>query len=72
MIDVFLLLGSNLGDRKAYLEQAIAFIKTDIAPIANRSSVYETESWGKTDEPDYLNQVIHLKTGIVIKFSFKI
>jgi len=62
MIDVFLLLGSNLGDRKAYLEQAIVYIKTDIAPIVNRSSVYETQSWGKTDEPDYLNQVIRLKS----------
>ena len=62
MIDVFLLLGSNLGDRKAYLEQAVVYIKTDIAPIVNRSSVYETQSWGKTDEPDYLNQVIRLKS----------
>ncbi|MGZ3777403.1 MAG: 2-amino-4-hydroxy-6-hydroxymethyldihydropteridine diphosphokinase [Mucilaginibacter sp.] len=62
MIDVFLLLGSNLGDREAYLERAIAYIETDIAPIINRSSVYETQSWGKTDEPDYLNQVVHLKT----------
>jgi len=62
MIDVFLLLGSNLGDREAYLQSAIQHISTDIAPIFKRSSVYETQSWGKTDEPDYLNQVIELKT----------
>jgi len=64
MIDVFLLLGSNLGDRRAYLDQAIKHIETNIAPVVNRSSVYETQSWGKTDEPDYLNQVIKIKTGM--------
>lgn len=64
MTDVFLLLGSNLGDRQAYLHQAIEHIETYIATIVNRSSVYETQSWGKTDEPDYLNQVVQLKTTI--------
>ncbi|MBS1529762.1 MAG: 2-amino-4-hydroxy-6-hydroxymethyldihydropteridine diphosphokinase [Bacteroidetes bacterium] len=64
MNDVFLLLGSNLGDRQAYLQQAIALIGKEIAPVINRSSVYETQSWGKTDEPDYLNQVIALQTDI--------
>jgi 2-amino-4-hydroxy-6-hydroxymethyldihydropteridine diphosphokinase len=62
MIDVFLLLGSNLGTRQAFLENAIAHIVVDIAPVVEKSSVYETQSWGKTDEPDYLNQVVQLKT----------
>jgi 2-amino-4-hydroxy-6-hydroxymethyldihydropteridine diphosphokinase len=64
MIDVFLLLGSNLGDRHDWLRQAIAHIETDIAPIIKRSSVYETESWGKTEAPNYLNQVVELNTGL--------
>jgi 2-amino-4-hydroxy-6-hydroxymethyldihydropteridine diphosphokinase len=67
MTDVFLLLGSNLGDRQAYLQQAIAHIEQEIAPVVARSSVYETQSWGKTDEPDYLNQVIQLQTNIPAK-----
>lgn len=62
MIDVFLLLGSNLGDRQTFLQKATAYIETDIAPIVKTSSVYETQSWGKADAPDYLNQVIQLKT----------
>jgi 2-amino-4-hydroxy-6-hydroxymethyldihydropteridine diphosphokinase len=62
MNNVFLLLGSNLGDRKQYLQQAIMHIAYDIAPTIKISSVYETESWGKTDEPDYLNMVIELET----------
>ena len=64
MIDVYLLLGSNLGDRELFLRMALRLIEGDIAPIAKVSSVYETQSWGKTDEPDYLNQVIMLKTDL--------
>ncbi len=62
MIDVFLLLGSNLGDRQLYLQKAIKHIETEIAPVVKMSSVFETQSWGKSDAPDYLNQVIQLKT----------
>lgn len=62
MNNVFLLLGSNLGDRKLFLQQAILHISYDIAPTQKISSVYETQSWGKTDEPDYLNVVVELET----------
>lgn len=64
MNDVFLLLGSNLGDRKLFLQQAIMHIEFDIAPVVKLSSVYETQSWGKTGEPDYLNMVIELQTDL--------
>lgn len=62
MNNVFLLLGSNLGERKEFLQQAIMHISYDISPDIRISSVYETQSWGKTDEPDYLNMVIEVKT----------
>lgn len=62
MNDVFLLLGSNLGDRKLLLQQAIGYIEAEIGPVIKASAVYETQSWGKTDSPDYLNQVIFLQT----------
>lgn len=64
MINVFLLLGSNLGDRHLFLNQAIDRIENGIAPVLKTSSVYETQSWGKTDAPDYLNQVVALKTNL--------
>ncbi|MBD1394928.1 2-amino-4-hydroxy-6-hydroxymethyldihydropteridine diphosphokinase [Mucilaginibacter glaciei] len=64
MIDVFLLLGSNLGNRIEYLEKAVELIARDVAPISRSSALYETQSWGKTDEPDYLNQVVELQTGL--------
>ncbi|MDN3549007.1 2-amino-4-hydroxy-6-hydroxymethyldihydropteridine diphosphokinase [Mucilaginibacter aquaedulcis] len=62
MNNIFLLLGSNLGNRKEYLQQAVEQIEAQIAPVIHASSVYETQSWGKTDEPDYLNQVLELQT----------
>ncbi|GAA4087995.1 2-amino-4-hydroxy-6-hydroxymethyldihydropteridine diphosphokinase [Mucilaginibacter panaciglaebae] len=64
MNNVFLLLGSNLGDRKESLQQAIMHISYDISPDIRVSSVYETQSWGKTDEPDYLNMVVEVKTDL--------
>jgi 2-amino-4-hydroxy-6-hydroxymethyldihydropteridine diphosphokinase len=64
MINVFLLLGSNLGDRQLFLKKAIALIENDIAPVSKASSIYETQSWGKADAPDYLNQVILLQTNL--------
>lgn len=64
MINVLLLLGSNLGDRQLFLKKAIDLIEHDIAHISKASSIYETQSWGKTDAPDYLNQVILLETSL--------
>lgn len=64
MNDVYLLLGSNLGDRQYFLQKAIQYIENEIAPVVKASSVYETQSWGKTDAPDYLNQVILVQTNI--------
>ena len=62
MNDVFLILGSNLGDRQRLLEDAIIHIAVEIAPITRASSVYETASWGITNQPDYLNQVVVIST----------
>ena len=62
MNNVFLLLGSNLGDRQLLLQTAIAKIAERVGPVLKKSALYETQSWGKTGEPDYINQVIFLKT----------
>lgn len=62
MIDVFLLLGSNLGDREGYLQKAIGLIEAELGRVTQKSSIYETEAWGKTDEPNYLNQVVRINT----------
>ena len=71
MMDVFLLLGSNLGNRQSFMLKAIALIEHDIAPVVKSSSLYETASWGKTDAPDYLNQVILLQTDLPASLLLK-
>jgi 2-amino-4-hydroxy-6-hydroxymethyldihydropteridine diphosphokinase len=64
MVSIFLLLGSNLGDRAFYLKEAIKFVEKYIARVKAVSSVYETQSWGKTNLPDYLNQVLQLESDL--------
>ncbi len=59
---VYLLLGSNLGDRKAYLDQALSAIAFKIGSVQATSQIYETASWGKTDLPAYLNQAVKVST----------
>jgi len=62
MLNVFLLLGSNIGDRQWYLEQAIIMIEKEIGGLKKRSSVYETKALGKQESPDYLNQVLQIES----------
>lgn len=62
MISVFLLLGSNIGERAFFLTSAIAEIEKQVGPLLKSSTVHQTLAWGKTDEPDYLNQVLEVET----------
>ena len=57
-----MLLGSNLGNRELYLNEAKAYITENITRVLQQSGVYETQSWGRTNAPDYLNQVIIIDT----------
>ncbi len=58
---VYLALGSNLGDRLANLEAALAALPPAVK-VLQRSPVYETPPWGITDQPAFLNMVIRGKT----------
>jgi 2-amino-4-hydroxy-6-hydroxymethyldihydropteridine diphosphokinase len=56
-ISIYLSLGSNIGDRKEHLDAAKEMLPPHVV-VAEESSIYETEPWGYTDQPDFLNQVI--------------
>lgn len=56
-----LLLGSNLGEREKYLKGARDLLEKS-GRIIGASSIMETEAWGKTDQNDFLNQVILLES----------
>jgi len=58
MEQLYLLLGSNLGNRCGYLEQARRLITAEIGPLSAASELYETEPWGNHEQGRFLNQVI--------------
>ena len=61
-VKTYLLLGSNLGDRELYLENALKLIQEKVGNIFAKSAVYETAAWGKTDQPGFLNLAIGVET----------
>jgi len=64
MDGIFLLLGSNLGDRSGNIERATKYISNLIGPILKSSSTYETMAWGIEDQQDFLNQVLKISTSL--------
>jgi len=60
--NIYLALGSNLGDRPGNLETAIQSMPPDVI-VVKRSSIYETPPWGFEDQPKFLNMVIQVETG---------
>ena len=64
MNKVYLGLGTNLGDRKRNLREAIEQIGEHIGKVLNSSSVYETAPWGFDAENDFLNMAAEVETGL--------
>jgi 2-amino-4-hydroxy-6-hydroxymethyldihydropteridine diphosphokinase len=62
METIYLLLGSNLGDRYRNLDLARQQISRQIGTLVTQSSVYKTAAWGKTNQPAFYNQVVAVKT----------
>lgn len=63
--DAYLLLGTNLGDRLENLKNAISHVEEEVGTVFSKSSIYETEAWGKTDQPGFLNQAIAVKSNML-------
>ena len=64
MHNVFLMTGSNVGDRVAMLRQAGDHISEKIGRIIKLSSFYETEPWGFKDKTAFVNQALEVLTGL--------
>jgi 2-amino-4-hydroxy-6-hydroxymethyldihydropteridine diphosphokinase len=64
MYDVFIGIGSNLGNREDNCNDAIRRLSRPGIEIIARSSMYETEPWGVTDQPKFINMVIRIGTGM--------
>jgi len=62
MHTAYLLIGGNMGNREEYLSRAAQLIEARCGDIIALSHIYETEAWGFTDQPAFLNQVAVLQT----------
>lgn len=58
-------LGGNLGDAAATLR--LAFQALDALPdtrLVRASRLYRSRAWGRTDQPDFINAVAMIETGL--------
>ena len=63
---VYLSLGSNIGDRVAYIQQAVKLLQNDgMLTLVRSSTLYETEPWGNKEQNWFINAVIEAKTQLL-------
>ena len=61
--NIYIGLGTNLGERETNLRDAVKAFAPKISVLA-KSLLYETAPWGFSDQPNFLNQVIAAKTNL--------
>ncbi len=59
---LFLGLGSNLGDRAENIRKAVLLIQERVGEVVRQSSLIETEPWGFESDHPFLNGVILCET----------
>ncbi len=64
MDEIFLHLGSNIGDKRSNLKMAKILIGTFLGTIDEVSSIYQTAAWGKEDQDDFYNQVLKITSDV--------
>ena len=72
MTEVYLGLGSNLGDREKHLSDAISLLSKETGDLLRCSSVWETEPWGFEAETAFLNMAISLTTSLNVDGFFSV
>jgi 2-amino-4-hydroxy-6-hydroxymethyldihydropteridine diphosphokinase len=61
---IYLHTGSNLGSKKKLLKRARQLIDKNIGRITAQSDLFETEAWGMTDQPNFVNQALEIVTDL--------
>lgn len=62
--ELYLSLGSNLGDRVYFLNKAIELLKETFNTSVISSSIYESKSWGYESNSSYLNVCVKLEVSL--------
>ncbi|MEO1474838.1 MAG: 2-amino-4-hydroxy-6-hydroxymethyldihydropteridine diphosphokinase [Pseudomonadota bacterium] len=66
MAEAGLSLGSNLGNSRDHLAEAVRQLaETDLIRVQAISDVFRTPPWGVTDQPDFLNICALVETSLV-------
>lgn len=60
MRQIFLSLGSNLGDKSLNIFKSLAFLEKKVGAIVQKSALYETQPWGLQTQPNFYNMVIEV------------
>ncbi|MCX7995647.1 MAG: 2-amino-4-hydroxy-6-hydroxymethyldihydropteridine diphosphokinase [candidate division WOR-3 bacterium] len=68
----YLLLGTNLGNLKENLRNALELLQRNGLRILKSSRIYKTKPWGKTDQPDFLNMAVEVETSLSPRELLKI
>ena len=58
-MEVWVGMGSNLGDRLSLLQFSLGHLRR-LGSVQRLSGIYETEPWGRPDQPAFLNAVCSL------------
>lgn len=61
----YIALGSNLGDRKENLDRALDELKKAGIKVAAVSKYLESEPYGVTDQPKFINGVARVETNLL-------
>ena len=60
----YLLIGGNLGNRSANLQNALHQIEKNCGKILDLSAIYETAAWGLSNQPSFYNQALSIQTNL--------
>lgn len=64
MNTLYILLGANLGEPAVQLNNAQRLVRNLIGEVLLTSSIYESDAWGVTDQPVFLNQILKVVTAL--------
>ena len=64
MHQVYLGLGSNLGDKEENIRKAISMINEQIGTVVRQSALFYSEPWGFESENQFVNAVICVSTAL--------
>ena len=62
MSTAYVALGSNLGDREENLRNALKHLEANAVRVVKVSTFIETEPYGVTDQPGFVNAVCQVET----------